>query len=283
MRRKLPAVLILLLFVTGLCVFLYPMVSDWAGSRSQTKVVEVYDNAMKEVVSEELEAMRTAAEAYNRGLRGNVILTDPFDASLAVEASGEYEALLNIRGDGVMGYVRIPKIDVLLPLYHGTSPQVLEKGAGHLENTSLPIGGTGTHAVISAHTGLPTATMFTDLVQVVEGDLFFLEVLGETLAYRVDQILVVDPEDTGELLIHREADYVTLLTCTPYGINSHRLLVRGVRTQYEEVLEEEAVQEKAKTTGRNWPYITAGLLFVLILTIYAVYGIRLKKRNRERM
>ena len=179
-----------------------------------------------------------------------------------------------------MGTIRIPKINVTLPIYHGTANETLEKGAGHLENTSLPIGGTGTHAVLSAHSGLPTAALFTDLEKLAEGDLFFLDVLDETLAYRVDQVKVVEPEDTSDLLIDTNADYVTLVTCTPYGINSHRLLVRGVRTEYVETLETEAQTEQTSGSPWNKPYTVAGIILILLLTLYTI--IRFRKRKIDR-
>lgn len=272
-------ILTVLLFTVGICALLYPLVSDWYNSRAQTKVVEAYDQSVEELEEEDYTAMLEAASVYNEGLLGYVKLTDPFDESAESKASKEYESLLNVNDDGVMGYVRIPKIDVWLPIYHGTSVDVMEKGAGHLENTSLPIGAKATHAVISAHTGFPGAVLFTNLDKLAEEDLFFIEVLGETLAYRVDQIKVVEPTDTSDLLIDRSEDYVTLVTCTPYGVNSHRLLVRGVRTEYEEVLEAEAKQEREQVAKAiwNWPYIIAGLLFVLILSSYLIYGWRRRK------
>lgn len=280
MKQKASGILTILLFTVGICILLYPLVSDWYNRRAQTKVVKAYDQSLEGLEKEDFTIMLEAARAYNEGLLGYIRLTDPFDEEAESKASKEYESLINLNGDGVMGYVRIPKIDVRLPIYHGTSAKVLEKGAGHLENTSLPVGGNAVHTVLSAHTGFPTATLFTDLDKMVKEDLFFLEVLGETLAYRIDQIKVVDPSDTSDLLIERSEDYVTLVTCTPYGINSHRLLVRGTRTEYKETLEGEAIREREQVANslRNWPYIIAGLLFVLILTPYVIYR---RKRRKE--
>jgi len=163
MRRKIPIILIFLLFAVGVIILLYPLISEWHNSRAQTTVIENYNHAAAGLSETEYENLREAAREYNEGLLGSVVLTDPFDASAAKMASEEYESLLNISGDSVMGTIRIPKINVTLPIYHGTANETLEKGAGHLENTSLPIGGTGTHAVLSAHSGLPTAALFTDL------------------------------------------------------------------------------------------------------------------------
>ena len=280
MRRKVPIILIFLLFAVGVVILLYPLISEWHNSRAQTTVIENYNHAAAGLSETEYENLREAAREYNEGLLGSVVLTDPFDASAAKMASEEYESLLNISGDSVMGTIRIPKIHVTLPIYHGTANETLEKGAGHLENTSLPIGGTGTHAVLSAHSGLPTAALFTDLEKLAEGDLFFLDVLDETLAYRVDQVKVVEPEDTSDLLIDTNADYVTLVTCTPYGINSHRLLVRGVRTEYEETLEQEAQTEQTPGSPWNKPYTAAGIILILLLALYTI--VRLLKRNKGR-
>jgi len=280
MRRKVPIIFIFLLFAVGVVILLYPLISEWHNSRSQTTVIENYNHAVAGLSETEYESLREAARAYNQGLLGSVVLTDPFDASAAKKLSEEYESLLNIGGDGVMGTVRIPQIGVELPVYHGTATETLEKGTGHLENTSLPIGGAGTHAVLSAHSGLPAAALFTELTKLTEGDLFFLDVLDETLAYRVDQVKVVEPEDTSDLLIDANADYVTLVTCTPYGINSHRLLVRGVRTEYVETLEQEAQTEQ--TPGNPWskPYTIAGIILILLLVLYTI--VRLLKRKKKR-
>ena len=234
MKRFLPIIMIILLFLGGAAMVLYPVVSSWYMDRHQGQVVADYDEEAARLSQEQIEAELEKARRYNESLLGNVVLTDPFDAEALEEQNTEYEDLLDIGGDGVMGSVEIPGQDIYLPIYHGTSAEALEKGAGHLKNSSLPVGGKGTHAVISGHTALPTAEMFNDLSEVEEGDVFYIHVLGQILAYEVDQIKIVLPEDISDLLIHREEDYVTLVTCTPYGINSHRLLVRGTRVPYEE-------------------------------------------------
>ena len=234
MKRFLPIIMIILLFLGGAAMVLYPVVSSWYMDRHQGQVVADYDEEAARLSQEQIEAELEKARRYNESLLGNVVLTDPFDAEALEEQNTEYEDLLDIGGDGVMGSVEIPGQDIYLPIYHGTSAESLEKGAGHLKNSSLPVGGKGTHAVISGHTALPTAEMFNDLSEVEEGDVFYIHVLGQILAYEVDQIKIVLPEDISDLLIHREEDYVTLVTCTPYGINSHRLLVRGTRVPYEE-------------------------------------------------
>lgn len=284
MRQKVTGILIILLFAAGICLLVYPFISDWFSDQAQTTVVDNYERTVTELNDEDHTALWEAAQSYNKGLLNNVILTDPFDSGALSELSNEYQSLLDINGDGVMGYIVIPKIEVRLPVYHGTETEVMKKGAGHLENTSLPVGGEDTHAVISAHSGLPSATLFTNLSKLKEGDLFFMEVLGDTLAYRVNQVKVVEPSNTSDLLIVNGEDYVTLVTCTPYGINSHRLLVRGTRTEYAEELEaevEEMEQAKQEQVQRDWPLIIAVSAGVTELVVFAVLYFRLRKRGRQ--
>lgn len=277
LSKKIPTIFIGLLFVAGIAILFYPLASEWQTAHNQAIVIENYNNATSELEKEEIEALREAAVEYNKSLLGNVVLTDPFDVSMAKEKSERYESLLNVEGSGVMGVVSIPKIGAKLPIYHGTSLEVLERGAGHLENTSLPVGGIGSHAVISAHNGLPQARLFTNLETIQEGDIFFVEVLGETLAYKVNQIKVVEPDDTSSLLIDTSKDYLTLVTCTPYGVNSHRLLVRGERTDYTESLEELLSTQEGAEFVLARPYVFAGLIATLLIVLYAVR--RLWKRR----
>ena len=186
-----------------------------------------------------------------------------------------------------MGYVVIPKIDVNLPIYHGTSEEVLQKGVGHLQNTSLPVGGESTHAVLSGHTGLSSAKLFTDLDKLEEGNIFYIKTLGETFAYEVDQIKIVEPHETSDLLIESDKDYVTLVTCTPYGINSHRLLVRGTRIPYTEEVEKEIKKEQKENVGSTWrdEYFKAlaiGLGGLAILGIIFIIVVLIKKKGRKK-
>lgn len=277
MKRFLPIIMIILLFLGGAAMVLYPVVSSWYMDRHQGQVVADYDEEAARLSQEQIDEELEKARRYNESLLGNVVLTDPFDAEALEEQNTEYEDLLDIGGDGVMGSVEIPGQDIYLPIYHGTSAESLEKGAGHLKNSSLPVGGKGTHAVISGHTALPTAEMFNDLSEVEEGDVFYIHVLGQILAYEVDQIKIVLPKDISDLLIHREEDYVTLVTCTPYGINSHRLLVRGTRVPYEEA--------QAVTPSRGEPedpmrtaYLAAAAAAVLLAAGLWYYR---KKRQHE--
>ena len=235
-KKTITTIIIILFFLVGLSLLLYPFVANQWNNYRQSRLISSYDSAVSQMESEgsiDYEAEWARANAYNEALLPS-ILPDSFAvAEASDEPDEEYMACLNIAGDEMMGTVEIPKIDIELPIYHTTDEEVLEKAAGHLEGSSFPVGGESTHAVISAHRGLPSASLFTDLDQLEEGDHFLLHILDETLAYEVDKISVVEPEETQDLAVEEGEDLVTLLTCTPYGVNSHRLLVRGHRVPYE--------------------------------------------------
>ncbi len=235
-KKTITTIIILLFFLVGLSLLLYPFVANQWNNYRQSRLISSYDNTVSQMESEgsiDYEAEWERAHAYNEALLPS-ILPDSFAvAEASDEPDEEYMACLNIAGDEMMGTVEIPKINIELPIYHTTDETVLERAAGHLEGSSLPVGGESTHAVISAHRGLPSASLFTDLDQLEEGDHFLLHVLDDTLAYEVDKISVVEPEETQDLAVEEGEDLVTLLTCTPYGVNSHRLLVRGHRVPYE--------------------------------------------------
>lgn len=237
MKKKSSKIVIILIFLAGLSLLLYPFVANQWNNHRQKQLIGNYESVIsdKEAAGNiDYAAEMKKAEAYNDALLPS-ILPDSFAvADASTETDSSYEDSLNIAGDGMMGIVEIPKIAIKLPIYHGTGDEVLQKAAGHLEGSSLPIGGESTHAVISAHRGLPSASLFTDLDQLEIGDHFLIHVLDETLCYEVDQILVVDPEDTSALAVEDGEDLVTLLTCTPYGVNTQRLMVRGHRVPYEE-------------------------------------------------
>lgn len=222
--------LICLLFFGGLGVILYPAVSNRINEKRQSSVIAGYKQIVDEAGDEQRAKELEKAREYNKRLLSVLSAAD----SSAIGQSSEYLGTLNISGDGVMGVVDIDKINVHLPIYHGASDSVLQVGAGHLPETSLPVGGESTHAIISAHTGLPSAKLFTDIDELEIGDMFKITVLDEELVYRVDKIRIVEPYDTSDMRIISGKDYVTLLTCTPYGINTHRLLVRGERITAEE-------------------------------------------------
>ena len=235
MKKKLNIIVIAVLFLAGLSVLLYPFVANQWNTYRQSRLMSSYEEgvAEKEAAGQiDYEAEWAAAKAYNDNLMP-MILPDSFAVAEASSRDEAYMACLNINDDEIMGIVEIPKIDVELPIYHTTDEEVLQIGAGHLEGSSLPVGGESTHAVISAHRGLPSATLFTDLDQLVEGDHFLLHILDDTLCYEVDQITVVEPDQTESLSVVEGEDLVTLLTCTPYGVNTQRLLVRGHRVPYD--------------------------------------------------
>lgn len=226
MRSKLITLLLFVVFLVGLSLLLYPSFSDYWNSLTQSRAIASY--------ADEVAAMDEAryAQILNDAVRYNAALNDRENAYLlSEEQEAAYEAMLNVAGDSIMGYVEIPSIGCALPIYHGTSESVLQMAIGHLEWTSLPVGGEGTHSAISGHRGLPSARLFTDLDQLREGDVFILRILNEVLTYEVDKISIVEPDDTENLLIEEGKDYCTMITCTPYGINSHRLLVRGHRIE----------------------------------------------------
>lgn len=225
-RDKIYTVALIVVLVTGLFLLLYPSFSDWWNSRVQTKLISNYNEVVAKLDTEDYTALWDSARAYNGDLWGR---NNPY---LLEESQRErYNGLLNPAGDGIMGYIQIPDIDVALPIYHGTDELVLQTAIGHLDWTSLPVGGAGTHCVISGHRGLPSARLFTDLDKVMVGDVFMLHILDDTLTYEVDQIRIVEPDETDELQLQAGKDLCTLVTCTPYGVNSHRLLVRGHRVE----------------------------------------------------
>lgn len=229
MKKKgnhLITILLVLIFLLGLSLLLYPAVSDYWNSKHQTRAIAVYSEEVSGLDKEQYQALWAEAAAYNASLRerDNVYL-------LTEEQKAAYEQLLNVSGLGIMGYIEIPSIDCSLPIYHGTEESVLQIAIGHLEWSSLPVGGESTHCVLSGHRGLPSAKLFTNLDKLQEGDVFQLRVLDEVLTYEVDQILIVEPQEIAALQITEGEDYCTLVTCTPYGINTHRLLVRGHRIE----------------------------------------------------
>lgn len=222
-----------LLFLLGLSILLYPTFSDAWNQYRNAKLINTYETAVNDLPDKDYDRLWKEAKRYNREHTVNTFV-DAFDEKGDYILSDAYKKILDPDGEGLMGSIEIPKIQARIAIYHGISDDVLEKGAGHVEGTSLPVGGKSTHAVLAAHRGLPSAKLFTDLDQMEIGDIFFLHILGKTLAYKVDQIKTVLPSETEDLDIIKGEDHVTLLTCTPYGVNTHRLLVRGTRTKYVE-------------------------------------------------
>jgi sortase A len=223
-KRDYSTIILIVILIAGLSLLLYPSVSDFWNARHQTRVIGNYAASVAGMDDQEYEERLSKAEEYNRKLakKGN-------HYTLTEEELTEYESLLDVSGDGMMGYIEIPSIHCTLPIYHGTEEKVLQVGAGHIPGSALPVGGSGTHCVLSGHRGLPSSKLFTDLDMLIEGDVFTLTVLKETFTYEVDQIRIVEPDDLSELDNEPGQDYCTLVTCTPYGINTQRLLVRGHR------------------------------------------------------
>ena len=232
-------------FLIALGITLYPMISTWYNERHQAQVHTHYQEKVEQVDNSKLIEAKELAVAYNQTILPGAQDEDSFSKEALLSASENYGSLLNLAGDGIMGYVEVPKIGVTLPIYHGTNNSTLERGVGHLLGSSLPVGGESTHSVLTAHSGMASAKMFSDLDRLKIGDVFYLDVLGEKLAYQVDQIKTVLPYDTTFLQTEIGNDLCTLVTCTPFGVNTHRLLVRGTRIPYEEA--EVIVEEKLET------------------------------------
>jgi sortase A len=233
-KRALTLIFAGCIFIAGCALLLYPKISQWLNSLHQSEVIAGYTDSIGGLDDETIEQELRRAKEYNEDLTEAVSMADPFEDESAVtgnEDFDDYANILNYTTEGVMGYIEIPKINVLLPIYHGVSSDVLSAGIGHLPETSLPVGGESTHAVLAGHSGMSNARLFTDLSKLSEGDVFYIHVYGQTLTYTVDQIQKVLPTDTSDLTISPGKDYVTLVTCTPIGVNSHRLLVRGTRTE----------------------------------------------------
>ena len=263
-KRKTTAIAVLMI-LTGLSLLLYPIVSDYLRNLAFRRVISDYAADVEPMDEEKNAELLAAARTYNERLAGKV---GPLLA-LSDEEQAQYNSLLKIDSTGIMGYLSIPQVNISLPIYHGIDAGVLQSGVGHLESTSLPIGGPGTHAVLTAHTGLPSAKLFTNIDRLAEGDTFTLRVLKETLTYQVDQIQVVLPEQTDALLIQPGEDCCTLVTCTPYGVNTHRLLVRGHRVPTLPELEQTVGLEK-ETMGLDAEpalLIIAALLLTLLMSL----------------
>ena len=268
----------------GAGILFYPIISSRWNKYRDAMLISDYTRTVNNYSEDQYKDVFVAAKAYNDQHLSNYIM-DAFDESTEdYILTHPYDTLLNPMGDYVMGYIEIPKIDLRLPIYHGVGTEALEKGAGHIEGTSLPIGGPGTHAVLSGHRGLPGRKLFTDLDLINEGDQFYLQILNETLAYEVDQILTVLPHESEALDIVPGEDLVTLVTCTPYGVNSHRLLIRGHRIPFKEEAKEEQkrdVVEKVKNAGMEEKLVMIGLAVFFTLCILFWILSEIKRRNSK--
>ena len=254
--------LLILILLAGVSLLLYPTVSDYWNSFHQSRAIASYAEQVANIDDAQYEELWDAARDYNQSL-----LHRPNDFLLSDEQQEIYKSLLDIGGNGIMGYIEIPMIDVMLPIYHGTKESVLQIAVGHLDWTSLPVGGAGSHCVVSGHRGLPSARLFTDLDKLKVGDVFMLHVLNEILTYEIDQILIVEPQDTDPLLIEPGKDLCTMITCTPYGINSHRMLVRGHRIESQE---EAKVIRITADAVRIEPLMVAPIVAVPILLVLLI-------------
>lgn len=272
----------LIVLLVAFSVLLYPTLSSYLNEKNSSKVVSYYDEESIKLSETEKEQMLEDARAYNQEMLGNIDLIDPFSQE-NTEIDERYQSLLNPDGTGMMGYIHIPKINIELPIYHGTSEAVLQAGVGHFWGTSLPVGGESTHTVLTGHRGLPIKTLFTNIDKLEEGDIFYIKVLDETLAYQIDQILTVLPEETDALAIESGKDYATLVTCTPYAINTHRLLVRGYRIPYEEATEQESdVDVKPELSFTAKVLIVTIIVIFIGLIITVMYSMRDRKRRKIR-
>lgn len=288
MKRKISSILFGLLFLIGFGILVYPTVSNQWNTYRQSKLISNYEQVVSEMEPEDFTREWEAARSFDEKLLENNLYGDVFGESSEDFEDSEYWKVLNVAEDGVMGYLSIPKINVKFSIYHGTADEVLQTGAGHLNGTKLPIGGESTHSVLAAHRGLPSAKLFTDVDQLEKGDKFYIHVLDEVLAYKIDQILTMVDKDDHETLskalkIEEGKDYVTLFTCTPYGVNSHRLLVRGTRVPYNgEEESTDSVSDSMVKAVQNYYmlYLILGLS-ITILVILLMKFLFKRKENRK--
>lgn len=276
-KKSFSTIILIVILIVGLILLLYPTVSDYWNSFHQTRAIASYTQSVEQVDSEEYDKFLANAQAYNQTLLGKELRF-----FLSEEETETYNSLLDVTGTGIMGYIEIPKIECTLPIYHGTDEGVLQVAIGHIEGTSLPVGGSSTHCVVSGHRGLPSAKLFTELDELVKGDLFMLRVLDEVFTYSVDQILIVEPDDVSALEIERGKDLCTLVTCTPYGINTHRLLVRGHRV---ENLKETSVIRVTADATQIEPLLVAPIVampILLVLLVFLLFDTRKKGNKRKR-
>lgn len=262
MKKNWSTILLIVILIIGLSLLLYPTFSDWWNSFHQSRAIASYTEQVANMDDEKYDEIWSEAWEYNQSL-----LENPNSFVLSDEQKEKYEQLLDVTGSGIMGYIEIPSIGVMLPVYHGTNEAVLQIAVGHLEWTSLPVGGESSHCVVSGHRGLPSAQLFTDLDKMVEGDIFVFHVLDEVLTYQVDQIRIVEPSETEDLMIVEGKDLCTLVTCTPYGVNSHRMLVRGHRIENIEAekvvrVTADAIQIEPMIVA---PFVAAPMLLLLLI------------------
>lgn len=277
MKTKLMKVGLVLIFTLGLGILLYPIVSNLLMNIFQTTAIKEYNYTVEQMKQDRIEEILSEARIYNEQFK-NTIVVDPFSQEAENNKNSEYNEILNI--DGTMGYIEIPKINVNLPIFNGTNEEVLKRGVGHIETTPLPIGGEGNHSVLSAHRGLPSAKLFTDLDKLEVDDVFMIKMLTEILVYKIDQITVVEPTDTQYLQAEDGQDYITLITCTPYAINTHRLLVRGTRIDTDEYFATVNNNNLNNQKGSvNYLFISILVVFIILIVIF-IFTKAIKRRKK---
>ena len=278
LRKQLPNLIFGIIFIVGLAVFLYPSVSNYVNTRNQSRAISNYEELLNSISEEDYSKIWNEALAYNEELEKR-----PLNFNLSEEELKKYNSVMDATGTGIIGYIEIENIGVNLPIYHGTEESVLQVGIGHLEGTSFPTGTLSTHVALSGHRGLPSAKLFSDLDQMIEGDTFLLHILDQTFAYQVDQIKIVLPEDVNDLAIVDGKEYVTLVTCTPYGVNTHRLLVRAKRVDYNEetrlIVPADAVRYSSLYVA---PFIGAPLLLIAFIIFLVLTSKWFNRKKNQR-
>lgn len=295
--EKILLIIAIIFIIVGTGIFLYPSISNYFAEKNHVEAIRNYDKMVVKIGEDSLKKEKEKAQTYNENLSGDPV-HDPFVLGSGYALPENYKEVLNISGDGIMGYIQIPKISVDLPIYHGTSEEVLEKGVGHIQNTSVPIGENSTHSVLTGHTGLPNAELFTRLDELVVGDIFYIHVLNDILTYKVYEIKVVLPDNIDELRITSGEDLVTLVTCTPYGVNSHRLLVKAKRVEYEDYTENNNSGNTIETSNNsntinnvetkktNKQYYLTGIqigtvILIIVLITTLIVGIIIKRSKKS--
>lgn len=293
--EKILLIIAIIFIIVGTGIFLYPSISNYFAEKNHVEAIRNYDKIVVGIGEDSLKEEKEKAQTYNENLSGDPV-HDPFVFGSGYALPENYKEVLNLSEDGIMGYIQIPKILVDLPIYHGTSEEVLEKGVGHIQNTSVPIGGNSTHSVLTGHTGLPNAELFTRLDELVVGDIFYIHVLNDILTYKVYEIKVVLPDNIDELRITSGEDLVTLVTCTPYGVNSHRLLVKAERVEYEDYIENNENTTEAsnnsntinnvETKKNNKQYYLTGIqigtvILIIVVITTVIVGIIIKRSKKS--
>lgn len=284
---KVLLIISIIFIIVGVIIFSYPTVSNYFAEKNQVEVIREYEEMVVQIDKDEIELEKEKAQTYNENLSGEPV-HDPFIAGSGYALPENYTEVLNISEDGAMAYIEIPKISVHLPIYHGTSDEVLQKGVGHIQSTSIPIGGESTHSVLTGHTGLPSAELFTRLDELEIGDIFYIHVLNDILTYKIYETKVILPDNIDELQITSGKDLITLVTCTPYGINTHRLLVKAERSEYEEFVAEDIDDinttnnsTTVNTEGTNYYLkgIKIGIAILIILIVIIVIAFTIKRKR----